>query len=143
MLAGCTNTAATTSTTTSRVATTAVPSTASAPTRLDRLDTAYLDGEAADRAYWQRIVDRLGEQDDVVLDTSGDISIGIVHEGDRVTLYRDDLASIAYNSCLGVAKGDGAAATVGWIKDAFGLQRRWEAGGIRLAAIEAKCPTLA
>jgi hypothetical protein len=55
----------------------------------------------------------LAEQDDATLDPEGDVSITIVHEGEAVTLYRDDLDSIAFNSCLGLADGTEAAETVG------------------------------
>lgn len=109
---------------------------------IDRLDAAYLDDDASDRVYWQRVVELLSAQDDVVLDPEGDVLVTVVHEGESVTLYRSDLDSIAFNSCSEVAHGEDPADTVGWIMDAFELQRRWEAAQIRLAALEAKCPTL-
>ena len=72
-----------------------------------------------------------------------------VDESDGVAQSPDGLGllcvpdSIAFNSCSEVAHGEDPADTVGWIKDAIELQRRWEAGQIRLAALETKCPTLA
>jgi hypothetical protein len=68
--------------------------------------------------------------------------IAIVHEGEPVARYRDDLESITFNSCVAAAKGTDAAETVGWITDAFDMRRRWEAGQLRLAALATKCATL-
>jgi hypothetical protein len=106
------------------------------------LNGAYLDDDASDRAYWQSAVQLLSEQGDATLKPEGDVSITIVHEGQSVTLYRNDLDGIALTSCSDLANAKQPAETVGWIKDAFDLQRRWEAGQIRLAAIQNKCPTL-
>lgn len=89
--------------------------------------------DPTDQAYHQRIVELLAVQDQAVLKDGG---VVITHEGESVTLHGSDLDWIAYNSCL----GSDAAKTVGWIKDAFDLQRRWEAAQIRLAAIQTKCP---
>jgi hypothetical protein len=110
---------------------------------IDRLDEAYLDDDASDQAYWARVVELLSEQDDATLVPGGDMRIIVTHEGETVTLYRDDLDSIAFNSCSELAHGETAADTVSWITDAFDLQRRWEAAQIRTSALEAKCPALA
>jgi hypothetical protein len=115
---------------------------ASDPHAMERLEAAYIDNEETDRIYWERAIVLLSEQDDAVLDPSGDVNITMTHEGKRATLYRSDLDSIAYNVCLDLAKREGPAATVGWITDAFDLPRRWEGGQIRIAAIETKCPSL-
>ncbi len=109
---------------------------------IERMESAYLDTAAADRAYWDRAVQLLSEQDDATLDPTGDVSITMSHGGETASLYRNDLGSIAYNVCFGLAQGDDAAETVGWIKDTFDVPRRWEAGQLRAAAIETKCPTL-
>jgi hypothetical protein len=149
VVAGCSthNTATTTSRPSTPVASpttpiappTPGPATTSGP---DALDAAYLDDDASNRAYWQRAVELLAEQDNATLQPDGDVSITIVHNGQSVTLYRNDLGSIAFNSCSGLVNHTDAAQTVGWIKDAFDLQRRWEAAQIRTAAIDTKCPTL-
>lgn len=109
---------------------------------IDQLDAALLDDEASDRAYWKRALELLQKQDDASLQDSGDVHIEISHDGELAAVYRDDLDSIAYNSCLGLITRDDAAQTVGWIKDAFELQRRWEAAQLRLAAVATKCPSL-
>ncbi|CAN5408653.1 hypothetical protein BH09ACT7_BH09ACT7_05140 [soil metagenome] len=113
-----------------------------APAGPDRLAAAYLDDDTSDQAFWARAAELLKEQDDVVVVPDGDMRLTVVHEGRPVTLYRTDLDSIAFNACSGLANGDDLADTVGWIKDAFDMQRRWEAGQIRQAAAETKCPTL-
>lgn len=122
---------------------TAAPTAAptSTPSSADVMETVYVDDEASDRAYWERAVELLQEQDSAVLTPEGDVNIEIVHEGERVVIYRDDLGSIAFNSCLEKVNGADAADTVTWIKDAFEVQRRWEAAQLRTAALETKCPT--
>lgn len=127
--------------------TTSATTAASAPrsadvSAADRLDQAYIDDEASDLAYWQRAVELLGEQDSAVLTSTGDVNIRITREGESVTLYRDDLGSIAFNSCSDIVHSKKPAETVGWIKDTFEVQRRWEAAQLRLAALQTKCPSL-
>ncbi len=121
---------------------TVAPVVPAVPDSADVLEAAYLDDDVIDQAFWQRAVELLNEQDSAVLTPTGDVNIAITREGETVTVYEDDLGSIAYNSCYERATGGDAAETVGWIKDAFEVQRRWEAGQLRLAAIETKCPSL-
>lgn len=58
-----------------------------------------------------------------------------------MVLYRSDLDWIAFNTCLMEVQNTEPAEVVTYIVDAFGTQRRWEAGQLRTAALETKCPS--